>query len=244
MKTKVNMSKTADLLIELRLEHINDFLNGQRASYLSYINNLRNNRLGKIVFDEMQALSAHDWDYLPALKTVFESVELDYLYHVNDFNKERFNVFMGQFSPAKLRKEITSKSSLRDYISFYRHKGKQLYLEEMRDFEGSRLKLLCRTNSLCLNNLLSKMSLKNSNKCSLCDCNEVEDLCHFLLLCPALEKKIRRPKRLLNDFSFNTVELDFVDLPNFIKIKLLTGDCGFYINEMEGMYSDVIGLID
>ena len=88
---------------------------------------------------------------LMLLKTVFESVGLDYLYHVNDFNKERFNAF---FSSTKLRNEIMSKSYLRDYITFYRHKGKQPYLEDMRDFEGSRLKLLCRTNSLCLNNLL------------------------------------------------------------------------------------------
>jgi hypothetical protein len=58
------------------------------------------------------------------------------------------------------------------------------------------------------------------------------------LLCPALEN-IRRS--LSNDISFNTVELDFVDLPNYIKIKLLIGDCGFYINEIEGMYLDVIG---
>jgi hypothetical protein len=59
------------------------------------------------------------------------------------------------------------------------------------------------------------------------------------LLCPALEK-VRRP--LLNDISFSTVELDFVDLPNYmyITIKLLIGDCGFYINEIEGMYLDVI----
>ena len=55
---------------------------------------------------------------------------------------------------------------------------------------------------------------------------------------PALEK-IRRP--LSNDISFTTVELDFVDLPNYIKIKLLIGDCGFYINETEDMYLDVIG---
>jgi hypothetical protein len=82
------------------------------------------------------------------------------------------------------------------------------------------------------------MSLKNSSKCSICDCNVVEDLCHFLLLYPALEK-VRRP--LLNDISFNTVELDFVDLLNYMKIKLLTGDCGFNINEIEGMYLDVIG---
>ena len=26
-----------------------------------------------------------------------------------------------------------------------------------------------------------------------------------------------------------------------MKIKLLIGDCGFYINEIEGMYLDVIG---
>jgi hypothetical protein len=108
----------------------------------------------------MHALSAHAWDYLPALKTVFESVGLDFLYHVNDFNKERFNAFMGQFSSTKLRKEIMSKSSLREYITFYRHKGKQPYLDDMRGFERSRLKLLCRTNSLCLNNLLNNMKLK------------------------------------------------------------------------------------
>jgi hypothetical protein len=30
-------------------------------------------------------------------------------------------------------------------------------------------------------------------------------------------------------------------LPNYIKIKLLIGDCGFYINEIEGMYLDVMG---
>jgi len=82
-----------------------------------------------------------------------------------------------------------SKSSLRYYITFYRHKGNQPYLEDMRDFDGSRLKRLCRINSLCLNNLLNKMSLKNSSKCSQCDGNEVEYLGHSLLLCPALEKK-------------------------------------------------------
>jgi hypothetical protein len=37
------------------------------------------------------------------------------------------------------------------------------------------------------------------------------------------------------------VELDFVDLPNYTKIKWLIGDCGFYINEIEGMYLNVIG---
>jgi hypothetical protein len=40
---------------------------------------------------------------------------------------------MGQFSSTKLRKEIMSKSSLRDYITFYRHKGKQPYLGDMRE---------------------------------------------------------------------------------------------------------------
>ena len=49
MKTKVNMSKAA-LLIELGWEPINDFLNRQRASYFSYINNLPNKRLCKDSF--------------------------------------------------------------------------------------------------------------------------------------------------------------------------------------------------
>jgi hypothetical protein len=67
----------------------------------------------------MRVLSFYAWDYLPAFKTVFESVGLDFLNHVNDFNKERFNVFMGQFFSTRIRKEIMSKSSLRDYITFY-----------------------------------------------------------------------------------------------------------------------------
>lgn len=140
MKTKVAMSKAA-LLIELGWQPINNFLNRQRASYFSYINYLPNKRLCKIVFDEMHSLSAHAWDYFPALKTVFESVELDYLYYVNDFNKEMFNVCMGHFS-TKLTTEVLGKSSLHYYITFYRHQGKQPYLEDMRDFEGSRLILL------------------------------------------------------------------------------------------------------
>jgi len=32
----------------------------------------------------MHILSAHAWDYLPALKTVFESLGLDYVYYVSD----------------------------------------------------------------------------------------------------------------------------------------------------------------
>ena len=59
---------------------------------------------------------------------------------------------MGQFASTKPRKEIMSKSSLRDYITFYRHIGKQPYLQDMRDFEQYRLKPLCGTNSPCLNN--------------------------------------------------------------------------------------------
>ena len=37
------------------------------------------------------------------------------------------------------------------------------------------------------------------------------------------------------------MEFGFVSLPNYIKVKLLSGDCGFYIDEIEGMYLDVIG---
>jgi hypothetical protein len=36
-------------------------------------------------------------------------------------HKERCNACMGQFSSTKLRNEIMSKSSLRDYITCYRH---------------------------------------------------------------------------------------------------------------------------
>jgi hypothetical protein len=47
---------------------------------------------------------------------------------------------MGQFSSTKLKNEIMSKSSLRDYITFYRYKGKQPYLEDMRDLALCLLK--------------------------------------------------------------------------------------------------------
>jgi hypothetical protein len=59
----------------------------------------------------------------------------------------------------------------------------------------------------------------------------------FPLVMSCIRKK-RRP--LLNDISFNTVEFYFVELPNYIKIKLLIVYCDLYINEIEGMYLDVI----
>ena len=43
MNVMANMSKTA-LRIELECEPINYFLNRQKVSYFSYINNLPNNR--------------------------------------------------------------------------------------------------------------------------------------------------------------------------------------------------------
>jgi hypothetical protein len=46
-----------------------------RIRDMNYINNLPNKRLCKIVFDEMHALSAHAWDYLPALQTVQCEIE-------------------------------------------------------------------------------------------------------------------------------------------------------------------------
>jgi hypothetical protein len=46
------------------------------------------------------------------------SLSLDPSKSVNDFNKERFNVYMGQFSSTKLRKEIMSKSSLRGLLTY------------------------------------------------------------------------------------------------------------------------------
>jgi hypothetical protein len=63
-------------------------------------------------------------------------------------------------SSTKLTNEIMSKSSLRDYITFYRHKGKQSYLEDMRDFEGSRqLGRSTKSSSTVLNEISFKRGL-------------------------------------------------------------------------------------
>lgn len=93
LKHRCTMSKAA-LHSELGWEPINDFLNRT----LLYI---PNNRLCITVFDEMHAHSFRSCT--SALKTVFESVRLAYLYDVNDFSKEMFSVFMVQFSSTTLR---------------------------------------------------------------------------------------------------------------------------------------------
>ena len=51
----------------------------------------------------------------------------------------------------------------------------------MNEFWASRLKFLARTNCLPLNERLSKINLRESSKCNICDDDIVEDLHHFLL---------------------------------------------------------------
>ena len=120
------------------------------------------------------------------MKNIFQSIRLDHYYYEN-FNT---NIFKKKHSikQFKIRNYIgdLEMRSLSNYNTFNISPGKQEYLCSINDFWTSRLKFLARTNYLPLNERLSKINLRESSKCSICDDDMVEDLHHFLFECKTL----------------------------------------------------------
>jgi len=113
---------------------------------------------------------------------IFQSIRLDHYYY-KKFNTN-INIFsVKQFKKLSRRLEM---SSLSNYNTFNISPGKQAYLCSINDFWTSRLKFLARTNYLPLNERLSKINLRESSKCNICDDDIVEDLQHFLFECKTL----------------------------------------------------------
>lgn len=238
LKTKVNVPKSS-LLAELGWESINDFLDRQRVSYFKYICELPETRLCKVIFWELEKVASNDWPYFTYIKSIFQDVGLDFMFTDKAFNTGKFNLFMGQNSASKLTVDILSKSSLANYVYFYRRKGRQKYLDVQSDFEGARLKFLCRTNTLCLYENLQRFRLSNSSTCKICAENVTENINHFLLECPALPE-IR--KDTFENIDSNITDLNFNFLNPNDKIKFLIGDWGYFINDEIGSYFDNIGV--
>jgi hypothetical protein len=98
-----------------------------------------------------------------------------------NFNKSIFKHFFGKAVQDKKLSRSLEINSLLNYNTFNISPGKQAYLCCMNELWASRLKFLARTNCLPLNERLSKINLRESSKCNICDDDIVEDLHHFLL---------------------------------------------------------------
>ena len=113
-------------------------------------------------------------------------------------------------------------SSLSNYNTFNISPGKQAYLCSINDFWASRLKFLARTKCMPLNERLSKIYLRESSKCNICNDDIVEDLHHFLFECKTLscisqelfEEKETVIKSFYPDFAFS-------ELLSFQKLRRL-----------------------
>jgi hypothetical protein len=76
--TNMTIPKSA-LFLELGWEPINDFLDRQRISYFSRLQNLPCKRLCKIVFDELKDSQSYPkWDYLNNVRRVDKLRPLPY----------------------------------------------------------------------------------------------------------------------------------------------------------------------
>ena len=183
LRTKMNVPISA-LLMELGWEPINNFLDRQRISYFSRFSRLPTTRLCKQVYDKMFGTNVKEWPYFTYIKNLFEIVGLDHFLSGN-CDRNTFNKFFGQINRIKAFENINSKSSLDVYKTFNISQGCQKYLINLNEFEGSRLKLLARTNCLPINSVLYRMQLCPSPCCTMCNNNVDENVHHILLDCPA-----------------------------------------------------------
>ena len=233
MRIKLNIPKCA-LFTELGWEPINAFLDRQRVSYFARFAKLPHTRWCKIVLSHLFGQSVTEWPYMGHIRSLFEESGLDHFFEGN-VNINTFNKFFGQNVKFKQMELIASKSSLKSYLFFHKVSGPQKYLNNIDDFEASRLKLLARTDCLPLNSVLKRMSMINSDICDLCS-SDVDDVSHFLVDCPALQS-------IRNEYfsEISIVFSDFIELPSIDKVNLLIGDYGYFINDECGNYFDIKG---
>jgi len=116
-------------------------------------------------------------------------------------------------------------NGLSNYNTFNISQRKQAYVCSINDFWASRLKFLGRTKYMPLNERLSKINLRESSKCNICDDDIVEDLHHFLFECKTLscisQELFEEKETVIISFY---PDLAFSELPFFQKLQFLIGD--------------------
>ncbi|CAC5401896.1 unnamed protein product [Mytilus coruscus] len=189
-----------------------------------------NDRLCKRVFSKMVQLNESVWKYVQEMNTYTESIGSD-----------KFKCQYGNAITESLIIDVTTKSSLELYQHCYIKTGSQLYLEDISDFNSSRLKLLARTNYLPLKQFLFRMHMSEDNLCPICDSGESEDLEHFLNGCTSLEQT--RSKFFTLFASFNNRNVSFLELSPRAQVLFLVGDIGYAyaFNDEIGSFYDVYG---
>ena len=151
---------------------------------------LHDSRLCKQVFlalgDKYSCGSCTAWPYFAELHKVLKNVGLDRAFNSN--NQEWLQPFMRlslHSYTISFFQDIDEKTSLYWYRSFKRSTFGEKYLCKLNDFYGSKLKMMARTGCLSLNENQARWRASDAT-CDLCS-DGVEDLPHFLFLCPTLQ---------------------------------------------------------
>lgn len=226
LNTKMNIPKCA-LLAEFGWESINRFMDRQRIAYYARLKNLPNNRLSKIILDEIISVKCNEWKYIENIETILQTAGLDH-YANGNINVNIFNKFYGNETTNTQLCNILGKSSLNLYQSFVVVSRKQPYLSNVDDFRSTRLKFLARTNCLPINATLQRMNLTTNNECQLCSSNAIENIFHVMLDCPFFSA-IRKRTSTNIQACFENLKMDicFSELPPLSQIQFMIGDLGY-----------------
>ncbi|VDI50499.1 Hypothetical predicted protein [Mytilus galloprovincialis] len=221
LNTKMNIPKCA-LLAEFGWESINKFMDRQRIAYYARLKNLPNNRLSKIILDEIIPAKCNEWKYIENIETILQTAGLDH-YANGNINVNIFNKFYGNETTNTQLCNILGKSSLNLYQSFVVVSRKQSYLSNVDDFRSTRLKFLARTNCLPINATLQRMNLTTNNECQLCSSNAIENIFHVMLDCPFFSA-IRKRTSTNIQACFENLKMDirFSELPPLLQFMIDT----------------------
>ena len=209
---------------EFGWEPINEFLHRQRVNYFARFDELPAHGLCKIVFMKLKHSQCVECKYVKYMKNIFQSIGFDHYYYGN-FSTNIFKHFFDNVVQDKELSRRLEMNGLSNYNTFNISPRKQAYVCSINDFWASRLKFLARTKCMPLNERLSKINLRESSKCNICDDDIVEDLHHFLFECKTLscisQELFEEKETVIKSFY---PDLPFSELPFFQKLQFLIRD--------------------
>jgi hypothetical protein len=178
------------LVAELGWMPITDHLDALRISYFDHLRKMDNNRLTKIVFEEMSHLSndyVGKFNYHQNIKSILVDRGLDHMFVNQDMlDTARFKNTAKALYLDTFTNDINSLSSLNLFRFLKTDVNRSEYLaNEKYSFHARQLKFKLRTGVLGLGADLSRQH-RGSGLCKIC--GNFETAKHFIFLCPAYSK--------------------------------------------------------
>ena len=171
---------------------INVILDRARAKYFHRLKHeLPQTRLCCRLFDDMmESFNDNDmkvWPYMSEIKKMLNNVGMDHIFRSTKQNwMDAFYKLSLEGCKLNFFREIVSKKSLSWYRAIKRPTFGEVYMNDIGNFQGIRLKFMARTGCLGLGEDRERWGHQDLS-CCLCMAR-YENLPHFLFLCHGLNK--------------------------------------------------------